>query len=201
MGITSLNQKLNDPDLKEYFTGIFPRDHPGNSRFAVNFFFSIGLNPLTQSLRKFLFEEVDKQKSHMLALQNTEQLLSPEQPKESSESQSDSESLKPQQQNHLGEQHAIADQVKQEVHPHTLQQIKTIQPNPNVHELRGQEEGRGFIQNSKDLLRNTSKNKKKKHNRGRKTKKISKKTKKLRKKTKISHQSLELSSGSSLSDA
>lgn len=54
MGLEKLNEKLNDPDLKEFFAGLFPKDHPKNTRFAINFFTSIGLGPLTEELRGFL---------------------------------------------------------------------------------------------------------------------------------------------------
>lgn len=54
MGLEKLNEKLNDPDLKEFFSGLFPKDHPKNTRFAINFFTSIGLGPLTEELRGFL---------------------------------------------------------------------------------------------------------------------------------------------------
>jgi len=34
--------------------GIFRRDNPENSRFAINFFTSIGLGILTEEMRKYL---------------------------------------------------------------------------------------------------------------------------------------------------
>ena len=54
MGLEKLNEKLNDKDLKEFFSGLFPKDHPKNTRFAINFFTSIGLGPLTEDLRNHL---------------------------------------------------------------------------------------------------------------------------------------------------
>ncbi len=54
MGLEKLNEKLNDKDLKEFFSGLFPKDHPKNTRFAINFFTSIGLGPLTEELRSHL---------------------------------------------------------------------------------------------------------------------------------------------------
>ena len=42
MGLENLNKKLNDPEYKEFFNGLFPTDHPKNTRFAINFFTSIG---------------------------------------------------------------------------------------------------------------------------------------------------------------
>ena len=66
MGLEKLNQKLQDPDLQESFKGIFPRDHPKNIRFSINFFTSIGLGALTEELRKYL-------NSLSLAIEPTEQ--------------------------------------------------------------------------------------------------------------------------------
>lgn len=36
------------------FSGLFPRDNPKNTRFAINFFTSIGLGGLTDELREHL---------------------------------------------------------------------------------------------------------------------------------------------------
>ena len=51
MGLEKLNNKLQDPDFKDHFTGLFPTDHPKNTRFSINFFTSIGLGILTENLR------------------------------------------------------------------------------------------------------------------------------------------------------
>ena len=42
MSLPDLKEKLNDPEYKEFFEGLFPSDHPKNTRFAINFFTSIG---------------------------------------------------------------------------------------------------------------------------------------------------------------
>lgn len=47
MGLQKLNQRLQDPTLTSHFEGVFPRDHPKNTRFSINFFTSIGLGGLT----------------------------------------------------------------------------------------------------------------------------------------------------------
>ena len=47
MGIEKLQRQLNDPDMKEYFSGLFPIWHPNDLRFAINYWTSIGLGPLT----------------------------------------------------------------------------------------------------------------------------------------------------------
>lgn len=47
MGLLKLNERLNDPFLAPYFGQLLPRDHPRKTRFAINFFTSIGLGGLT----------------------------------------------------------------------------------------------------------------------------------------------------------
>lgn len=54
MGLSSLNERIKDPTLQEAFDGLFPRDLPRNTRFAINFFTSIGLGGLTDDLREHL---------------------------------------------------------------------------------------------------------------------------------------------------
>ena len=49
-----LNERLADPAMAEYFQGIMPKDTPKNTRFAINFFTSIGLGGLTDGLREHL---------------------------------------------------------------------------------------------------------------------------------------------------
>jgi pre-mRNA-splicing factor CWC22 len=56
IGIAKLKERFesDDPELKEWFKGMFPRDNVRNTRYAINFFTSIGLGPLTDGLREFL---------------------------------------------------------------------------------------------------------------------------------------------------
>uniref|UniRef100_A0A4W3J131 Pre-mRNA-splicing factor CWC22 homolog n=1 Tax=Callorhinchus milii TaxID=7868 RepID=A0A4W3J131_CALMI len=54
MGLPKLNQRLQDETLQPFFEGLFPRDNPRNTRFAINFFTSIGLGGLTDELREHL---------------------------------------------------------------------------------------------------------------------------------------------------
>ncbi|EZA46966.1 hypothetical protein DMN91_000783 [Ooceraea biroi] len=54
MGLAKLNERLKDVTLQEAFEGLFPRDDPKNTRFAINFFTSIGLGGLTDDLREHL---------------------------------------------------------------------------------------------------------------------------------------------------
>lgn len=54
MGLPLLNERVKDVTLQEAFDGLFPRDNPHNTRFAINFFTSIGLGGLTDELREHL---------------------------------------------------------------------------------------------------------------------------------------------------
>eukprot|EP00457_Paulinella_chromatophora_P002310 gb/GEZN01002314.1/.p1 GENE.gb/GEZN01002314.1/~~gb/GEZN01002314.1/.p1 ORF type:complete len:747 (+),score=137.04 gb/GEZN01002314.1/:74-2314(+) len=54
MGLAKLKARLDDAFMQEYFSGLFPKDHPKNTRFAINFFTSIGLGGLTENLRLHL---------------------------------------------------------------------------------------------------------------------------------------------------
>merc|ERR1711941_147224 len=53
-GIKKLSERLKEPELQQYFGGLFPKDHPKNMRFSINFFTAIGLGVLTEDLRQFL---------------------------------------------------------------------------------------------------------------------------------------------------
>ncbi|KAJ2999913.1 pre-mRNA-splicing factor cwc22 [Globomyces sp. JEL0801] len=66
MGLPKLGQKLNDKELvvtvetaggmvtRGVFDGLFPKDNPRNTRFAINYFTSIGMGALTEDLREFI---------------------------------------------------------------------------------------------------------------------------------------------------
>lgn len=54
MGLPKLNGRLKDETLQPFFEGLLPRDNPRNTRFAINFFTSIGLGGLTDELREHL---------------------------------------------------------------------------------------------------------------------------------------------------
>ena len=47
LGLRKLNERLQEATLRAAFEGIFPKDHPKKTRFAINFFTSIGLGALT----------------------------------------------------------------------------------------------------------------------------------------------------------
>jgi pre-mRNA-splicing factor CWC22 len=54
LGIKKLQEKLADPSLQQTLEGIFRTDSVQNVRFSINFFTSIGLGALTESMREFL---------------------------------------------------------------------------------------------------------------------------------------------------
>ncbi|KAG8432503.1 hypothetical protein GDO86_016954 [Hymenochirus boettgeri] len=54
MGLPKLNGRLKDVTLQPFFLGLLPMDNPKNTRFAINFFNSIGLGGLTDELREHL---------------------------------------------------------------------------------------------------------------------------------------------------
>ncbi|ESQ49135.1 hypothetical protein EUTSA_v10020518mg [Eutrema salsugineum] len=54
LGLKALNEKLQDPSMEEIFDSIFPKDHPKNTRFSINFFTSVGLGGITQKPRQVL---------------------------------------------------------------------------------------------------------------------------------------------------
>ena len=53
-GIKKLVDRLREEELKPFFVGLFPKDHPKSARFAINYFTAIGLGILTADLRTFL---------------------------------------------------------------------------------------------------------------------------------------------------
>uniref|UniRef100_A0A3Q2WMZ6 Pre-mRNA-splicing factor CWC22 homolog n=1 Tax=Haplochromis burtoni TaxID=8153 RepID=A0A3Q2WMZ6_HAPBU len=60
MGLPKLNQRLKDQTLQPFFEGLFPRDNPRNTRFAINFFTSIGLGGLTNMAVTFFYKQNQK---------------------------------------------------------------------------------------------------------------------------------------------
>eukprot|EP00934_Nitzschia_sp_Nitz4_P003939 Nitzschia sp. Nitz4//scaffold81_size91200//293//2764//NITZ4_004972-RA/size91200-processed-gene-0.116-mRNA-1//-1//CDS//3329558668//3929//frame0 len=56
IGIAKLKGRFesNDEEARMWYGGMFPKDNIRNTRYAINFFTSIGLGPLTDDLREFL---------------------------------------------------------------------------------------------------------------------------------------------------
>lgn len=80
MGLLKLNERVKDPTMQEAFDGLFPRDTSRNTRFAINFFTSIGLGGLTDELRE-----------HLKSIPKPTQLI-PQPPKPSSSDEENSSS-------------------------------------------------------------------------------------------------------------
>lgn len=54
MGLKVLKERFSDPDVKRGCEGMFPMDNPKNTRFAINYFTSIGLGIVTEEMREYL---------------------------------------------------------------------------------------------------------------------------------------------------
>ncbi|ORY34956.1 armadillo-type protein [Naematelia encephala] len=54
LGIAKLSERFKIPDLQPAFAGMFPMDNPKNTRFAINYFTSIGLGRVTEGMREYL---------------------------------------------------------------------------------------------------------------------------------------------------
>lgn len=54
MSLGKLQTRLRDQTLQPFFAGILPRDNPKDTRFAINFFTTVGLGGLTLDLREHL---------------------------------------------------------------------------------------------------------------------------------------------------
>ncbi|XP_047120693.1 pre-mRNA-splicing factor CWC22 homolog [Schistocerca piceifrons] len=94
MGLTKLNERVKDPTMQIAFDGLFPRDNPKNTRFAINFFTSIGLGGLTDELREHLKSQpkVSMLPALMKALSSSDSSSSTSDSSESSSSDTSSDS-------------------------------------------------------------------------------------------------------------
>jgi len=54
MGMAKLCERFKTPDLLPAFRGMFPMDNPKNTRFAINYYTSIGLGRVTVDMRTYL---------------------------------------------------------------------------------------------------------------------------------------------------
>ncbi|RCH80789.1 pre-mRNA-splicing factor cwc22, partial [Rhizopus stolonifer] len=54
LGLKTLKERLADPYMSESLAGMFPKDNPRNTRFAINYWTSIGLGAVTEDLREWL---------------------------------------------------------------------------------------------------------------------------------------------------
>lgn len=54
LGATKVVERFKIPDLAMAFAGMFPMDNPKNTRFAINYFTSIGMGRITEDMRTYL---------------------------------------------------------------------------------------------------------------------------------------------------
>ena len=54
MGLKTLGERFKDPKVKRSCKGMFPMDVPKNTKFAINYFTSIGLGVITEEMRGYL---------------------------------------------------------------------------------------------------------------------------------------------------
>ena len=54
LGMATLQTRLKDDSLRSSYEGIFPMDTPQHTRFAINYFTSIGMGQLTEEMRECL---------------------------------------------------------------------------------------------------------------------------------------------------
>ncbi|XP_059077925.1 uncharacterized protein LOC131876519, partial [Cryptomeria japonica] len=99
LGILLLNERLNDPTMQESFDSISPKENPKNSRFAINFFTSIGLGGITESLCEYLKNMPRLVMQHQKSIPNSDESTSNDDSSSSSgssnsESEANSESSK-----------------------------------------------------------------------------------------------------------
>ncbi|TPX63551.1 hypothetical protein SpCBS45565_g06521 [Spizellomyces sp. 'palustris'] len=97
-GLKKLYERLSEPTMivqvqteagfitRGVFEGLFPKDNPRNTRFAINYFTSIGLGGLTEDLREYL------KNAPKLIMAQQQEVESDTDSSDSSDSSSDSES-------------------------------------------------------------------------------------------------------------
>jgi hypothetical protein len=54
MGLPTIKERFADPEIKALCSGMFPLDNPKNTRFAINYFTSVGLGAVTEEMREHL---------------------------------------------------------------------------------------------------------------------------------------------------
>jgi hypothetical protein len=54
MGLKTLAERFEDPEVKRGCEGMFPTDVPKNTRFTINYFTSIGLGVIMEGTREYL---------------------------------------------------------------------------------------------------------------------------------------------------
>ncbi|KAK4685784.1 pre-mRNA-splicing factor CWC22, partial [Tremellales sp. Uapishka_1] len=87
MGIKRLVERFKIPDMQPAYSNMFPIDNPKNTRFAINYFTSIGLGATTETMREYL-----QNAPKLIAAQRAAQLALESSDSDSSDSSSDSDS-------------------------------------------------------------------------------------------------------------
>ncbi|KAI0029326.1 MIF4G-domain-containing protein, partial [Vararia minispora EC-137] len=54
MGVATVKERFADPEVRMLTRGMFPLDNPKDTRFAINYFTSIGLGAVTEEMREHL---------------------------------------------------------------------------------------------------------------------------------------------------
>ncbi|KAK9462468.1 pre-mRNA-splicing factor CWC22 [Lipomyces oligophaga] len=60
MGVKSVLETLRDPYLEPSLAGLFPKNNPTDTRFAINYFTAIGLGAVTEDLREYLKKATER---------------------------------------------------------------------------------------------------------------------------------------------
>lgn len=96
MGLKVLAARFKDPEVKRGCAGMFPMDVPKNTRFAINYFTSIGLGVITEEMREYLKNAPKLIMEQRRAMLEAESSSSSDSDSDSSDSDtsSDSDSLK-----------------------------------------------------------------------------------------------------------
>jgi pre-mRNA-splicing factor CWC22 len=95
MGLKALAERFKDEEVKRSCGGMFPMDVPKNTRFAINYFTSIGLGIVTEEMRDYLQNApklIMEQRRLMLEAESSASDSSDSDSSDSSDSDSDSES-------------------------------------------------------------------------------------------------------------
>ncbi|KAF9009533.1 hypothetical protein BDQ17DRAFT_1323087 [Cyathus striatus] len=95
MGLKTLAERFKDPEVKRACEGMFPTDVPKNTRFAINYFTSIGLGLVTEDMREYLKNAprlIMEQRRAMLEAESSSSDSDESDTTSSSDSSSDSDS-------------------------------------------------------------------------------------------------------------
>ncbi|KAJ7928999.1 MIF4G-domain-containing protein [Mycena leptocephala] len=87
MGLKTVAERFKDPEVRRGCEGMFPVDVPKNTRFAINYFTSIGLGVVTEEMREYL-----KNAPRLIMEQRRAMLDAESSDSSSSDSDSDSDS-------------------------------------------------------------------------------------------------------------